>query len=211
MPALLLTFLAAVLIGGCCGTRYEVYPVSRGTPEDAFRLFRAAILAEKPTLLYESFSEGFRRKYRVTLREFRTAYEMRKDDFDLLARVVAEAEVGEPRYAESGGYRFAWLPVTAYGRTVTFLLVEISSVTIDVDLGEWGRQDVRYDRAWDEMITVSKNGRIGLKRPVDASETGVVDPDEIRELRFHRQWFLHDIPDMPPEIRELLAPGGGQP
>jgi len=213
MRALLLTLLATLTIGGCCRTRYEIVSDSRGTPEDAFRLIRAAILAERPDVLYECFSEGFLRKFEVTsLREFKLAYQTRKSDFDLLARVMEEATAGEPQYREQAGFRFAFVPVTAYGRKVTFLLVQEPWVTLDVDLGEdYGRQKFKYRRDWSEMLAVSESGEVSFRRPLDAENTGVLSPAEIHELRLHRQWFLHDIPDLPAELRGLLAPTGGRP
>jgi len=213
MRVLLLTLLATLPIAGCCRTRYEIVLESRGTPEDTFRLIRAALLAERPDLLYESFSEEFLRRFQVTsFREFKLAYQTRKSDFDRLARVMEGANVGEPRYEDLGGHRVARVPVTAYGRTVTLFLVQEPWVTLDVDLGEdYGRQQFGYRRDWSRLLAVSEDGDVSFRRPLRAGNTGLLSPDEIHELRLHRQWFLHDIPDLPVEMRGLLAPAGGRP
>ena len=213
MRVLLLTLLATLSIGGCCRTRYEIVSDSRGTPEDTFQLVRAAILAERPDILYECFSEDFLRKFEVkSLREFKLAYQTRKSDFDVLARVMEEAKAGEPRHGNRGEYRFALVPVTAFGRRVTFFLVQQPWVTLDVDLGEdYGRQKVNYRQDWSDLLAVSESGEVSFREPLDSRDIGLLSPGEIHELRLHRQWFLHDIPDLPAELRGLLAPTGGRP
>jgi hypothetical protein len=205
MRAALFLSLSTLLIGGCCGTKYEIYPETRRTPEAAYRLFRAALLAERPDLIYESLSDGFKRRYGVpSLRDFRAGYELKKDEFDQIAWVVERAEAGEPVYLERNGIRFARMPVRAFGREVEFLLVELPTISMTVELEgyeEYGPQDVDYHRRWRGLLEVSE-GKIRVPRAFDASETGVYSTDEVRELRFHDQWFLHGMSE---ELEGLLT------
>ncbi|MEN8149965.1 MAG: hypothetical protein ABFS86_09085 [Planctomycetota bacterium] len=213
MRASLLSLFAFLVLTGCCRTHYEIYPESRETPEDAYRLIRAALLGEEPVLLYESLTPEFRRRLGVSdLREFVAAYELRKDDFDRLASVVEDAEVGEVTYGEHAGLRLARLPVTAYGRTVNFFLIQVPITRLEADLGPpYGRTAFVDEIEWTKMLAVDDEGQVGLRHPYDASAAGITTPEEIHELRFHREWFLFDIPDLPEELKALMGPQEAQP
>jgi hypothetical protein len=212
MRASLLNLLAILVLTGCCQTRYEVCPESRKTPEDAYRLFRAALLTREPVLMYESFSKHFRNQFGIPgLREFVAAWKDRESDFDRLASVVEDAEVGEVEMLARAGVRFAKLPVTAYGRTVHFILIEVPLIRLEADLEPYGRTPFVDAGEWRNLLTVDENGQVTFRRPYDASESGILDPEEIHELRFHREWLLFDLPDLPDELKDLLSQEEAQP
>ena len=163
--------------------------------------------------MYESFSQEFRSRFGIPgLREFVAAWQDREDDFDRLSRVVEKAEVGDVEFGEHAGLHFARLPVTAYGRTVNFILIQVPITRFEADLGPpYGRTQFVDESEWREILTVDGDGRLTFRRPFDASESGVASTEEIHELRFHREWFLFDIPDLPAELKALLGPEQAQP
>ena len=162
--------------------------------------------------MYESFSQTFRTRFGIPgLREFVAAWNDREADFERLATVVESAEVGAVEYLDRAGVRFARLPVTAYGRTVNFILIEVPIVRLEADLGAYGRTPFVDEAEWRDLLAVDENGQVTFRRPYDGSEAGILSTEEIHELRFHREWFLFDLPDLPAELRALLSPEDATP
>jgi hypothetical protein len=208
--------LAAAFLGGCrtCPAP-EIIGPSWDTPEKAFATFRAAVLAKRPDVIYESFSPGFRKHYDVPgYREFKAGYEAREDEFDRIARVFRHAKLTgvERSVHEGSGLRFARVLVSAGDLQGSFVLVEIPTAHLLVEIEGYDPEPADFFvpgpgfgghlRVDDGIVRIA----------LDATEAGVMSPEELREIRFHHQWLLEDIQDLPVDVRGIIdslrAPAG---
>ncbi len=210
-----------LLLAACPGTRYLVQPLDRETPVEAFRTFRAAVLAERPDVIYESFSDEFKESLGIPdYRSFKAGFETNRSRFRDLARVMEEARLAAPPVVRTvEGRRFAVITLTALGRRVDFLLVDVPTALTKLRLPDYDETAVaeRYLSGPDFSPLVRVEDGTMLVGPVDVSETGISRPAEVVGFRLFHKWLLADIRrPLPPEIEDLLdrlrrAGGPGEP
>ena len=183
----------AVIAGAGCITRWVVYPESRANPKDTFTTIRAAILAGKPVVLHKCLSPTFKERRGIGgVGTFRIAFEEGSDEFAGLSYLVEDAETGEPRYGVSeDGYRIAFLPVTARGRTVELAFVELPTFSARVAFPGYPAERVDYRGPCKRLVTVA-DGELRVTWPLDP-ELGLAEGSDLEEARFHADWLLLEI------------------
>jgi hypothetical protein len=204
---------AACVLPGCflCPQpRGEIVPLRRETPEAAFELFRASIRNDRPDLLYESLSPGLRRRYGIPgPREFKLVYERRRSDLEDLSFMLARAEVKGVRRSERGGRRVAVVTAGALGKEAEFLFVDIPAWEALVEIEDYPPETTtEYLPGGDFSAAITvQDGWIRVA-PLDARETGIVEPSQVLRLSFEHHWLLEDVPADARAVVEKLGGAG---
>lgn len=206
--------LLALVAAGCCTTPPpEIIGPAWGSPEQAFRTFRAAVLTDRPGLLFDSLSPRFRDRYGVPGRvEFESGYRKLGDELSDLRRALEKAKAEDPVYLgpdPATGLNRATIEISAYGRSGRFLFVEIPTVHVVTQLPGYEPQPADF---FARPPAFSGNHAIRLVLTEDgwlvgavaADEAGVASLDEVKDYRFYRQWLLLDILDLPIDVRRII-------
>lgn len=198
----LLPFALAVplLVSGCtlfCPQPATIRMVTlRDSPRAAFETFRTALAAGAADVVHESFSPAFKEKYGVPgLRTFKLGFSTYRSDFDELARVLANAESTGVRYGAWEDRRLAVLTLEAGDASGEFVLVDIPTWSVTVEFEgypEPSRSTYFIPGTGFEEILAVREGKIYVG-PLDATDTGVVDPAEVLSLSVGHEWYLLDI------------------
>lgn len=208
--------LFALVAAGCCTTPpAEIVGPVWDSPEQAFRTFRSAVLTDRPGIVFESLSPGFRQRYGVPGRaEFEAGYAKFADQDEIsdLKRALERAETGAPVYLgpdPATGLNRATIEISAYGRGARFLLVEIPVVHLLTEIPGYEASGADF---FARPPAFSGNPRVRLVLTedgwlvgaVDADAAGVASLDEVKDFRFHRQWLLLDILDLPIDLSRTI-------
>jgi hypothetical protein len=139
------------------------------------------------------------------LRDFVAAYRAAAEDFDLVRRVLEEAEVKSVTpVPPADGRRRVELVMEVYGRRGRFLLEEFPTVSVTVEIPKEDPVAADYDRDWARSVAV-RDDEVSVVLPVSADELEVRDPSEVRGIRLHRRWLLERILDLPVDVDALLG------
>ena len=174
----------------------EIVPGRRETPEAAFALLRAAVLSERPDLIYEGLSPGLRRRYGIAgPREFKLVYEQRRSDFEDLEFALELAEVKRVRRFRRGGRGYATVTVGALGREADFLLVDVPAWEALVAIEGYPPETMARHLPGEDFSSVLEveDGRIDVA-PLDARETGIESASQVLRLSLEHHWLLDGVP-----------------
>ncbi|MHC4472977.1 MAG: hypothetical protein ACYS99_18670 [Planctomycetota bacterium] len=193
-----LTLIALVLPGCflCPQPRAVLVPARRETPEAAYELFRAALVHDRPDILYESLSPGFKQRYGLPgPREFNLVYERHRSDLADLAFLLERAEVKGIRRFERWGRRFAVVTVGALGREAEFLLADTPSWEALLEIPEYGPETTMgYLPGKDFSAAMEVTDGMIRVSPLDARKTGIDSASQVLRLSFEHHWLLEDLP-----------------
>ena len=175
-----------LLLSGC--TTYETYPETAASPIEAWSTIRAALLSKDPHLLFRCLSPDFKERREVgSLARFMLAFQMKEGEFDDLAALVENAVPGEPVVLSGEPRsRVVRLPITAHGRTIHLVFVEVPTFTVRMD-----SESYDYYGAWDGAVSF-EDDRLRIDRPIDPA-LALESSGEIEGLRFHVRWLLDGI------------------
>lgn len=211
--------LALVLLGllaAGCETVHHVHILDRGwaSPEQTFQTFRAAMLAERPDLVYACLSPGFKEREGVPgEREFKAGFKQYRSDFEQFADVLERARVTDVRYAlvtgdevpALKGRMIAKLAISMQDMEAEFILVDLPVSRISVRLPEYEPMEVaRYLPGADFSSVLDVDAGTVRIRPLDWSETGVTEIHEIDAIGFSHHWLLEDLLKLPIDVSALM-------
>jgi hypothetical protein len=197
--------LLALLAGACSHhDRRELVPVTRHTPQASFALLRAAILTDRPDLVYESLSEGYKDRFGVPgRREFNVGWRNLGSDLDRMKRVFERTRVVRIGYTEHEGVRFAVLDVSAADMEGQLLMVDRPTLGLLVEIPGYDPETAESGLPGSDFSSVLDvaDGMITFR--VNGADLGVASASEVHGLHLRHDWLLEDH-RLPVDVGEIV-------